>query len=192
MKHQVIVGYWDLQADRPPSIFGQIQGTPTIKFLAPTKKSNRKHAIDYNGERTAKAMASFAVSRMPSHVERVAGQAGLDAFLEKASKYELPAALLVSKSGGKPMLKAMSVEFRRRMLIGEVRGSSSKNSDVLEHFGLSKSDLPKLIVLGGSSVLDTFDGKVSHHRVLNFFGKHALKNPVGKKRKNAAPSKDEV
>ena len=55
------VAYWDTAQGNPPRLFGQIRGTPTIKFVVPSKKnkrtSNKKKSIsDYNGEREAPAM----------------------------------------------------------------------------------------------------------------------------------------
>jgi len=43
MKRTVNIGYWDTeQGANPPAIVGQIQGTPTIKFIVPSKKKQKK------------------------------------------------------------------------------------------------------------------------------------------------------
>lgn len=139
----VKIAYWDTAQGNPPRLVGQIRGTPTIKFIAPSKKnkknSNKKKTVsDYNGERKAEAMLSFASSMMPNFVTKINdGQKGMEKFLAKADKYALPTILTVTKSPGglDPVTKALSTEFRRRALVAEIK-LTKKNIALIESFGI--------------------------------------------------------
>lgn len=185
MKGHVKVAYWDTeQGARTPSLIGQIQGTPTIKLFVPKRKKNKnnrkKNVLDYNYERDLKSMKRFVEGNMPSFVEKV-NKKTIDAFKEKAEKYGLPIALVFSKSSApKPLLKFASTEFRRRMLVGQV--NVKKDAELMETFGVESA--PKIVILkpdGGETVM--FEKKISHHKLLNFFSDHALKDPVHAPRK---------
>lgn len=42
LKRTVNVAYWDTeQGANPPAIIGQIKGTPTIKYIKPSKKNKK-------------------------------------------------------------------------------------------------------------------------------------------------------
>lgn len=59
-------------------------------------------------------MRAFAVSKMPSYVERVKTTKNLDDFLAKADKFNLPKILLFTNKKNselKPIYKALSTEF---------------------------------------------------------------------------------
>lgn len=189
MKHMVKVAYWDTETGiRPPAALGEIRGTPTMKIFVPKRKSrkNKKQAIDYNGPRELKDMRKFAEHYMPNFVEPVNGQTSHDKLLGKGEKHGLPVALLFSKSkkGTTPLIKALSAEYRRRILIGEVRGSTA-NKALIDKYGVQS--MPHLIVVkpgeDGEEGLAAFDGKPTYNRLNSFFGKHALKKAVKKAKK---------
>lgn len=182
MKGHVKVAYWDTeQGARTPSLLGQIRGTPTIKLFVPKRKKNKnnrkKNVLDYNFERDLKSMKRFVEGNMPSFVEKVQKKT-LDSFKEKAKKYGLPIALVFSKSSApKPLLKFASTEYRRRLLVGQVNVKKDGASELMETFGVKTA--PKIVILpaeDGEPV--KFEKKISHHKLLNFFGEHALKDPV--------------
>lgn len=141
MKGTVKVAYWDTQGDNPPRIVGQISGTPTIKFIYPNKKNKRttnkrKIVSAYNGAREFEAMEAYAKSTMPNYVTRINGEKELRKFVDKADGFGLPKVLLFTKeSSTMPAAKALSTEFRRRALVGEVR-ASKPNKGLLETYGL--------------------------------------------------------
>lgn len=120
---------------------GEIKGTPTIKFIRPAKKNKKdsnkkKTVVDYNGERKFDAMLSFATTQMPSYVVRVNGEKDLTKFIAKADGYTLPKAILVTKeTSTTPVAKALSTEYRRRLLVAEVR-ASKPNKDIITKYGL--------------------------------------------------------
>lgn len=181
MKNSVKIAYWDTeQQARTPSIFGQIKGTPTIKFIMPNEKKNKKGSFkkkiarDYNGERQFKPMMEFAESSMPSSVIRINGKKDLEKLQAKAAEYGLPAILSFSKASSH-IVKHMSTEYRRRALVGEVRGTTV-NKDVMKQFGVS--DLPKVIALSPSGEKTELKKKPTFNRLNMFMKDHALKEPV--------------
>lgn len=103
---------------------GEIRGTPTIKFIRPAKKNKKdsnkkKTVVDYNGERKFDAMLSFATTQMPSYLVRVNGAKDL----------------ITKETSTTPVAKALSTEYRRRLLVAEVR-ASKPNKDIITKYGL--------------------------------------------------------
>jgi len=120
-------------------------------------------------------MAEYAHSRMPNFVVRINGAKGLTAFEEKAEKYALPKVLVFSKkSKTSQVLKALSTEYRRRLLIGEVRGSKN-NADIIAKYGVQQ--FPAVIHLKASGETDVMDKKPSYNRLNSFLHKFALQKP---------------
>lgn len=185
-KNVIKVAYWDTTSAGPtPKIVGQIQGTPTIKIFTPVMKKNKKNrkkvVLDYQYERKAKALINFAYSKMNTFVEIISSPQKFDKFIEKSEKFGLPQALLFTKSTStKPLLKYMSAEFRRKLLIGEVRMTKA-NKKVLEKFKIKPgSDTTLLLVKDGDGEKHEVynKGKFSFNKVRNFLQGHALKEAV--------------
>ena len=131
-------------------MLGEIRGTPTIRLFKPEKKQKpgsykEKTVVDYQYERKAVPMKRFADSHIPDFTEKIMyGMEELEKFEAKADKYGLPRAMLfVSKSETMPLTKYLSSEFRRKMLIAEIK-PTKKNKDILDKYGVT--DLPALIV----------------------------------------------
>lgn len=186
----VKVAYWDTGAGPTPRMVGQIKGTPTIKYIRPKKKnkktSNAKKDIsDFNGAREFKALAEYAEYMLPSFVTRINGEKELSKFVEKADMYALPKVLIFSKSGSTlPLVKTLSAEFRRRVLIGEVR-LSKPNQSLVKKFGAVESRVGGkekhiMVVLPGDGDAGepvVFDKKFTWRHTVKFLQKHALKKP---------------
>lgn len=197
MKGPVNVGYWDTeQGANPPAIVGQIKGTPTIKFITPSKKNkknqnNKKIVLDYNGARETKPMMNFAIAKMPNFVEKVNAVGGLEKFLKKADDYGLPKVLVFSKSSTtSSMIKAVSTEYRRRALVGEVKATKT-NQAIIKQYSIK--DFPKVIVIKVDGSVVQFDKKPSFNSLNFFVGKHVLKKPVsGKKVEEKKEEKKEL
>eukprot|EP00750_Incisomonas_marina_P032456 INCI9181.4.p1 GENE.INCI9181.4~~INCI9181.4.p1 ORF type:complete len:144 (-),score=42.64 INCI9181.4:244-675(-) len=126
-------------------------------------------------------MRAFAVSKMPSFVERVKTTKNLDDFLAKADKFNLPKILLFTNkknSDLKPVYKALSTEYRRRVLVAHVKESATDAKEILKQFGLKK--FPALIAVGaghGGDVVDSFKKKSSWNALNTFFFENALPKP---------------
>jgi len=162
-KGLVKIAYWDSEQQGPrPPVLGEIKGTPTIRLYKPKKKqkpgSNKaKAVIDYNYERKAIDMKRFVDQHMPNVAEPIVN--GLKEYLsfdEKANKYGLPQALLfTSKADTMPLTKYLSTEFRRRLLLAEVKPTKN-NKPIMDQFNVT--DLPVLIVIPfGVDVVDDDD-----------------------------------
>ncbi|KAG7367851.1 thioredoxin [Nitzschia inconspicua] len=201
---QVTIAYWDTQQQqRPPRLLGDIQGTPTLRLYKPKKKQRKpdsnaeKVVVDYrHGERTAKDMKAFLENEMPNYSERITfGQKDLDKASQKADKYGLPVALLfTSKPKTSPLVKFLSTEFRRRLLLVEIPPTTN-NQPLLQKYGMEHKDtLPALLVIppnnGGDEATQQqqkqhryYEGdKFTRRKLQDFLSKHALKEPVYKAR----------
>lgn len=207
MKNIVKIGHWDTTQGAPtPRIVGQISGTPTIKLIKPALKKNKsnkkKIVLDYQYERKMKDMKNFVSSNINNFVERIEGSKGkhgLDKFLAKASKYGLPVAIVFTKSSTtKPLVKYASSEFRRRLLIGEVR-MTKPNKVIIEQYKIKEGETNLVVInrnkngdLSEPVVYPTSKG-FKFHKVINFLSSHALSKPVNGAKKKAseedAPSK---
>lgn len=183
MSGSVKVAYWDTAQGNPPRLFGQIRGTPTIKFVVPSKKnkrnSNKKKSIsDYNGERKLGAMATYAKSMMPNHTMKLKGMTDLPKFIAKADKYALPKVLLFTKAKAtQAVTKALAIEFRRRVLLATVKLAKA-NMDLIKKYNVDKKQNNVLMVLpDGDGAPVVFDKKYNLKQASKFLQQHALKKP---------------
>ena len=184
------IAAWDTERGSPPAIIGQIQGTPTIKLFKPQGKKNKKVVLDYNGERNAKAMEKFAVSQMPTFVELINGASDFEKFEAKAEKYSLPKVLLFSKSRTtKPLIKALSTAYRRRLLIAEIRNSAN-NKALLTKFNID--NFPQVLAVKEDGTSVKFEKQPTFNRLNNFLSDHALKKAVKKKKEKKSAPKTEL
>jgi len=87
-----------------------VQGFPTIKVFV------GKKVLDYSGQRTGKAMADFALGKLPSSVIPVTN-ADLDDFLAKDDQVRV---LLFTNKGKSALYKALSGQFKEYARLGEV------------------------------------------------------------------------
>ena len=81
------------------------------------------------------------------------------------------------------MVKYASAEFRRRLLIGEIK-LTKRNKEIIDKYNV-KADETTLVVIPrnpeDNSMLEPVrypHKKFSFHKVINFLGKHALKKAV--------------
>lgn len=193
MKGTVKIAYWDTeQAGARPPLLGEIKGTPTIRLYKPKKKQGnsdrKKVVVDYNYERKAKDMKKFADTQMPNFIEKVDGPKDMSAFEEKAKRHGLPMALVfTSKPNTSPLTKYLSTEFRRRLLLTEIK-PTKPNKEIIEKYGVT--DFPALVIVppndekGIGPILYDGDG-FTRHRLHSFLSKHALKDKVLPKKKEA-------
>jgi len=192
----VKIAYWDTEkSGSAPNVLGEIKGTPTIKLIRPKRKAKtnaKKDVVDYNMERKASDMASFALDSMPSFVERVNGPEDFTKIKNKAKKYGLPLMLVFSEDRRiLNEMKYLSTEFRKRVLIAQISSSKKENKKIFFEYGVRGQAL----IVVPPSVADegeqddsgesnkqpdvvVFDGKWSLHRLQSFFSEHALQSMV--------------
>ena len=166
---------------------GKVDGTPTLRFFRTGKRGKKVKVekIDYNGERKAKSMYKAAVREMPTFAESIIGEASFDTFLSKASKYGLPIAVVLStKSSLSPLIKSMSAQYRRRLLIGVVNRRLSKNIGVIKRLEENENAIPAegdvlYILSAAATIKATFSPQKTfkYHGLNGFLSKHALKAP---------------
>lgn len=177
------IAYWDTAQGNPPRLFGQIKGTPTIKFVVPSKKnkrtSNKKKSISaYNGERKAAEMVSYAKNMMPNHIVKIKDPKKIkDTFFDKADKYALPKVLLFTKAKTtQAVTKALSTEFRRRALIATVK-LSKVNIDLVKQYKVNTKENNVLMVVPDEGEPIVMTKKFSMKNCKKFLDEHALKKP---------------
>mmetsp|Transcript_44009 Transcript_44009/g.102929 ORF Transcript_44009/g.102929 Transcript_44009/m.102929 type:complete len:132 (-) Transcript_44009:443-838(-) len=123
-------------------------------------------------------MGKFALGLMPDYVERVDGESTLGALLAKGREWGLPIVLLFSDTAGtSSMIKALSAEYRRRALIGEVK--AKKYAAAAKEYEVTA--FPTLIALREGREPLRFAKKPSHFNLDLFLSKVALSRPVKSK-----------
>ena len=192
VKGFVKIAYWDTEkSGQAPPVLGEIRGTPTIKLLRPKRKAKTnkaKDVVDYNMERKADDMTTFALDLMPSFVERIIGTEDFTKFKNKAAKYGLPMMLFFSEDRRiMNEMKFLSTEFRKRVLVAQIPFTKKENKNIFFEYGVRGQAL--LVVPPDGGELVTFDGKWNVHRLQTFFSEHALKEEV--KPKQPADANDE-
>mmetsp|Transcript_20832 Transcript_20832/g.26914 ORF Transcript_20832/g.26914 Transcript_20832/m.26914 type:complete len:190 (+) Transcript_20832:462-1031(+) len=132
-------------------------------------------------------MKRFLDAQMPDFVEKIKDASDFAKYEEKGKRNNLPRVLLFSsKPNTSPLTKYLSVEFRRRILLAEIK-PNKKNQAILEKYGVTK--LPALIVIPPSTTNEegedsdpipiVYDGDgFSRHKLTGFLSKHSLKDPV--------------
>jgi len=183
------VAYWDTERrEQPPTLLGEVRGTPTIRAFVPSRRSSRneKETVDYNQAREVSALSRFALGLLPNYVERVSGEEALAGLFGKAEDWGLPVVLVFSTSSGtSSLLKALSGEYRRRLLIGELK--ADQNAAAMSKY--SVQTFPTLLAFSSSTAEPLrFEGKApTHFKLTMFFDKVALKKAVAAKPQRAAP-----
>jgi len=182
----VKIGYVDTEGGPTPRAVGQIQGTPTIKAFVPKRASARNEKVveEYSQGREVKDLLRFATSKMPNYVESV-GDTERAAFDAKAVEWGLPRILVFSDKAGatSSSLKALSAEFRRRVLIAELKKSRAPRT--VSEFAVGK--FPTLLCLREGEAPLRFEKEPTYGRLSTFVGKCALRKPVLKKPAAARP-----
>ena len=152
--------------------------------------------LNYDSAREVGDLVRFATANMPNYVERVASEAEANAVAAKASGWGLPRVLVFSEKGPgastSNLLKALSSEFRRRVLIVEVRKHPRTDAIATEH---GVDTLPTLLCLDPTSRTPTnrFQGKdPTPGRLSTFVGKCALGKPVLSKPAAEQGTKEEL
>lgn len=133
-------------------------------------------------------MKQFVDANIPNFIEKVNGVKDLQSFEEKATRNGLPQVLLfTAKPNTSPLTKYLSTEFRRRILLAEIK-STKPNKDIIEKYGIK--DFPAMIVIPPATKEDSdsdangaeiirYDGDgFTRNKLQSFLSKHALKKLV--------------
>lgn len=179
------VAYWDTeQRARPPALLGEIKGTPTIRAFKPRRQSstNKKEPIEYNQAREVKDLLRFSTMNMPNFAERVENADQFAKVLKKAEEWGLPLVLLFSKSSAtSTTIKVLSAEFRRRLIIVDVK-QGTRTEALAKKYAVTS--FPSLLAYPSNYKQDEeplrFDSskEPSYFRLSTFFSKVALRKQV--------------
>jgi protein disulfide-isomerase A6 len=163
-----------------------IKGFPTIKFFSPDSKTPE----DYNGQRSAGAIVSYALGKLTTkNIKKVISK-NVEEFLSNS----LPKGLLfTSKTTTTPLYKALSYEFKDRILLGEVQ---EKETELVNRFGIDT--FPTFLIIKNDDAKTTvkFEDELSYPTLSSFIDTHALpaKKPSGsnkqKEQKQQKPSEE--
>jgi len=124
-----------------------IEGVPSMRVVSPGSLT----AIEYRGERTAKAIKAFCYQNMPNHVEMVSS-GSLDKWLERGTSTARRAVLFSSKGTVPPLFKGISSAFLGYIKFAQVTIADlakAPGSSLAERFELGQ--LPTLVVLRRSA-----------------------------------------
>ncbi|KAI7349204.1 putative disulfide isomerase [Hortaea werneckii] len=164
-----------------------VQGFPTLKIVRPGKKPGRPAVEDYQGARSAKAIADAVVERIPNHVRRLK-DSDFEAWRDEGDG---PKAILFSEKGVvSALLKAIAVDFKDVMSIAQIR---NKDKAAVDAFKVEK--FPSLLLLPGDGKDPVFyDGEMKKDAMVKFLSQAASPNPdpapKKEKAKKSTASKD--
>ncbi|CAO3673653.1 unnamed protein product [Rhizopus microsporus] len=176
----------DAEANKPLCATYDIKGFPTIKIFPPELRKHKKTGklskvpTDYQGPRDAKSIVDYLLSNQPSNVLFVKWNEKdvkskksitLDNFLSTQNETLPKALLFTDKPTTTPLYKALSVEFKDRMLVGEVK-QSEKN--IVSEFNIQS--FPTLVVISPEHGTVQFEGKLKRDTLKSFLEKYALES----------------
>lgn len=177
-----------------------IQGFPTIKVFPPSKSGKKgvKYPQDYQGERTAAAIAKHVVKMLPNDIQLVSSNpssekiTNIDEFVTNEST---PRALLFTdKTESSAMYKGLATGLKGRMSVGEMRKPSE---EVKKKYNITK--LPSLVTFPkGSQVPALYTGAMKQGPIASFLEQHAdpaeakkTTDGNGSKKKKSSSSSDD-
>lgn len=155
-----------------------VKGFPTIKSFVPGQQGGR----DYQGGRSAKAIADWALGLVPSAVVSLGNGQALDEFLASCqgkgkardrAAWAACAVLITDKSTTSPLWKALSTVYKGKVAFGEVR---SKHADVVAALvGSAGVQLPALVTVcnGDLQLAEVFKGKLKSEALSSHLSSYA-------------------
>ncbi|CAO0803515.1 unnamed protein product [Mucor circinelloides] len=187
----------DVETNKGLCAMYEIKGFPTIKLFSPELRKDKrtgqmtKVPTDYQGPRDAKSMVDYFLSSQPSNVQFVKWNAKdvkskksitLDNFLQTKNETLPKALLFTNKPTTTPLYKALSVDFKNRMLTGEVKQSER---NIVSEYGVES--FPTLLIVSPEHGTVKFEGKLNRENLKAFMEKYAL--PSDKKSPPSPPPK---
>jgi protein disulfide-isomerase A6 len=149
-----------------------VQGFPTLKIVRPSAKAGGKPMVeDYQGARTAKAIADAVVEKIPNHVKRVTDKS-IKNWL-KDSNETAKAILFSDKGTTSALLRALAIDFLGNIGVAQVR---DKETATIEMFGIEK--YPTFVLLPGrDKEAVVYDGELKKDAMVTFLSQIAAPNP---------------
>jgi len=152
-----------------------VQGFPTLKIVKPGKSKDGKKARpvveDYQGARTAKAIADVMADKVPNHVTRLKDDA-VEGWTQKEPAK--PKVLFFSEKGAvSALIKAVAVDFLGSVDVGFVR--STEKSTIAKY---ALTSFPSVVLLAGDGKEpETYNGEMKKQALIEFVSRAATPNP---------------
>lgn len=149
-----------------------VQGFPTLKIVVPGSKPGKPRVEDYQGPRSAKAIADAVVERIPNHVKRLTDK-DYEEWL--SSNSETPKAVLFTEKGTtSALLRALAIDFLGKIQVAQIR---SKESAAVSKFGVTS--FPTLLLFPGGETAEPikYDGELKKQPMVEFLSQVAQPNP---------------
>ncbi|KAF9430336.1 protein disulfide isomerase (PDI) protein [Podila epigama] len=168
----------DCDDDKNKPICGQygIKGFPTIKVFPANRsgKSNVKYPRDYQGERSGRAIVDHLVQMLPNDIQIVSSNpsseriTNIDEFV--AAEDSARALLFTKKITSSNMYKGLATDFRRRMVVAEMRNPSES---VLKQFNIEKSPPVLIVFPKGEKEPVIYEGDLKRDPLSEFLNQYA-------------------
>jgi len=142
--------------------------------LFPSEQSENPHKkgypwkkpIEYQQARSAGPIVNFALSYLPNYVTSISSK-NIKDFLAKQGISKC--LLFTDKTTTPNLYKSLSVDFKDRLLLGEVRNTQK---EIVEQFDVST--FPTLVVIKENEEREVFQGKINYENLLSFLTPFAL------------------
>jgi protein disulfide-isomerase A6 len=162
MKGIVNVGKVDCTVEQSLCAQYKVEGYPTLKLFLPGGK-----VVPYNGDRSPRAMADFAIENLQSTVSKVTTVDALNTFLEKSA--DLPHVLLfTSKATTPPVLKSLSMRFKKEFVFGEI---NQKNKEVVDQYKVDAFPTLLLVPSAGAEPV-RYEGAIKPEALIEFLNQY--------------------
>lgn len=146
-----------------------VKGFPTLKIVRPGKKPGKPVVDDYQGARSATAIAEALVANINNHVARV-GDKDLDRFLAG----DRPKALLFTEKGTTSgLIRSIAIDFLDVISVGQARNTDKAT---VEKFGIEK--FPTLVLIPGEGKEPiAYTGEMAKKDMVKFLSQAGQPNP---------------
>jgi len=142
--------------------------------------NSRADPLTYDGAVNEGSLASFGIAQMESFV-RIVTESNYDSFV--AEDFDKTKAILfTTKKSTPPLLRALSKDFKGRVVFGEIRES---NADLIKKFGITS--FPTIMVLGDARNYAgvKYEGEFKKDQIAKFLREHSLPITTKKQRGSA-------
>lgn len=160
----------DEEANKPLCGRMGIQGFPTLKIVRPGSKKGKPIVEDYQGARSAKAIAEAVADKIVNHVKNLK-DASLDAWLSDGDKAK--AILFTEKDKTGPLIKALAIDFLGSIDFASVK---SKEKESVKKYGVKNFPTFVLVRADGSEPI-TYPGSMRKVDLVTFFRQVTAPNP---------------
>lgn len=162
-----------------------VQGFPTLKTVKPGNKPGRPIVEDYQGPRSAKAIAEAVVDKIPNHVKKLQDST-LETWLADTTT-SAKAILFTEKGTTSALIRALAIDFLGSVSVAQIR---SKETAAVDKFGVS--EFPSVVVIPEDGSPHTvYSGDMKKQPLVDLLSQFADPNPDPAPAKSkSAKSKD--